>query len=172
MPNSNIGNFNNDTDSEFGNNDMNSEFNHNDADSEFGDNEMDSEFDNNDEESPKKEIQSLTGKLSQALRSYNQENDDSELNKYVAGMIIPQATEFMTNKDKKEIINRINKNNPLSDDDNSIEDNELDNNSNDESNDENSMNEVFNNLLDKDKNRDEKKLLIKPNKKNPFVSNR
>ena len=86
------------------------------------DNEMPSqdgsEFDTNfdagveaDEESdPKKYIQQLTGKLSQTLVSYNNElgEPDTELGKYVLGMLIKQGTKGMDEKEKKEIIKKIN----------------------------------------------------------------
>ena len=35
-----------------------------------------------------------------------QEAQDTDLNKYVAGMIIPQATKVMTDQDKNEVINK------------------------------------------------------------------
>lgn len=65
-----------------------------------------------EEESPKKDIQSKTGALSQALNQYNQEQvePDTELNKYVLGMLIPQASKGMTGKDKQDIINKLNGN--------------------------------------------------------------
>ena len=68
---------------------------------------MDDDMDN--ENDPKKEIQKLSGKLSQELRNYNndQETPDTDLNKYVAGMIIPQATKSMTSDEKAEVINKI-----------------------------------------------------------------
>lgn len=85
------------------------------------DNKMPSEFDSNfdagveaDEETdPKKYIQQLTGKLSQSLNSYNNDNDepDTELGKYVLGMLIKQGTKGMDEKDRKEIIKKINTNN-------------------------------------------------------------
>ena len=61
-------------------------------------------------EDPKKYIQQLSGKLSQSLRKYNQElpKPDSELNKYVAGMINKSATEGLSQEDVKEIIDKIN----------------------------------------------------------------
>ena len=64
-------------------------------------------------EDPKKYLQQLSGKLSQELRKYNdeQEQPDEDLNKYVAGMIIPQATKGLTDKGKKEIIGKIKKGN-------------------------------------------------------------
>ena len=66
---------------------------------------------NADEETdPKKYIQQLTGKLSQTLVSYNNElgEPDTELGKYVLGMLIKQGTKGMDEKEKKEIIKKIN----------------------------------------------------------------
>ena len=64
-----------------------------------------------EENDPKKEIQQLSGKLSQELRNYNndQQTPDTDLNKYVAGMVIPQATKVMTSDEKAEVINKIKK---------------------------------------------------------------
>ena len=64
---------------------------------------------NGEENTPKKEIQQLTGTISQKLRTYNDTENDSELSKYVAGMIIPQACKAMTDDDKQDIINKIKK---------------------------------------------------------------
>lgn len=91
---------------------------------EFGDemmsnnSQMDSEFDTNfdagveaDEDTdPKKYIQQLTGKLSQTLNTYNNENGepDVELGKYVLGMLVKQGIKGMDEKDKKDIIKKIN----------------------------------------------------------------
>ena len=82
---------------------------------------MPTEFDSNfdagveaDEDTdPKKYIQQLTGKLSQSLNSYNNENGepDTELGKYVLGMLVKQGTKGMGEKDKKEIIKKINTDN-------------------------------------------------------------
>lgn len=72
-------------------------------------NDIDSETSEGNDEG-KKEIQQLCGKLSQKLDVYNQSNQgDVELNKYVAGMIIPQATKGMSEEDKNDVINKINK---------------------------------------------------------------
>ena len=78
---------------------------------------MPSDFDTNfdagveaDEETdPKRYIQQLTGKLSQSLSSYNNENGepDTELGKYVLGMLVKQGVKGMDEKDKKEIIKKI-----------------------------------------------------------------
>lgn len=76
-----------------------------------GGNEFDTNFDAGveaDEDSdPKKYIQQLTGKLSQKLDSYNKENNDPDLSKYVAGMIVSQAVKNLGDDDKKEIIDKI-----------------------------------------------------------------
>lgn len=76
-----------------------------------------SEFDTNfdagveaDEDSdPKKYIQQLTGKLSQSLNSFNNEQgEDAGLCKYVAAMIIKATCKFLDDKAKKELIEKIN----------------------------------------------------------------
>lgn len=61
---------------------------------------------------PKKFIQQLTGKLSQSLRKYNNDlpKPDEELSKYVAGMILKQTTDGLTDSDKKDIIDKVNGN--------------------------------------------------------------
>lgn len=145
-----------------------------------------SDIDGNGESSdPKKQIQQLTGKLSQELRSYNndQTEPDSELNKYVAGMIIPQASKALTGDDKSEIIDKINNN---SDSEDEMGDDEPNNNdisnemSMDDSNPseskkniDNIIDEMINSILnDNNKDRYEKKTDVKSKRKNPFISNR
>ena len=61
----------------------------------------------------------MTGKLSQSLRKYNENNGqpDADLNKYVAGMITKQAMEGLSQEDADEIIDKI-----KSDEDFSMED--------------------------------------------------
>lgn len=126
---------------------------------------------NNDDESvddPKKNIQKLAGKLSQALRTYNmeQESPDTDLNKYVVGMIATQAAKDMTSDEKQEIVKKINKGETIEDNgeeniDNNAEDNEM------------PMEECKqNNVMDdeKDKKRFNKKSF--DFKKNPFSSQR
>ncbi|MDE5889322.1 MAG: hypothetical protein K2H20_04815 [Bacilli bacterium] len=83
----------------------------------MGDEQMNSEFDTNfdagvdanEETDPKKYIQQLTGKLSQTLRKYNEEQQqtDNELSKYVVGMIAKQAIEGLDEKDTAEILKKI-----------------------------------------------------------------
>ena len=76
-------------------------------------NEFDTNFDPgveaDEEQDPKKFIQQLTGKLSQSLRKYNENNGqpDVDLNKYVAGMITKQAMEGLSQDDANEIIDKI-----------------------------------------------------------------
>lgn len=109
--------------------------------------DMSSEFDSNfdagveaDEDTdPKKFIQQLTGKLSQSLNTYNEENGkpDTELGKYVLGMLVTQGTKGMDEKDKKDIIKKIKSNNesdsnedyemPENDSDSEIEDSDTNN---------------------------------------------
>lgn len=91
-----------------------------DSDENMPNENLPSDFDTNfdagveaDEETdPKKYIQQLTGKLSQTLNSYNNENGepDTELGKYVLGMLVKQGTKGMDDKDRKEIIKKINTN--------------------------------------------------------------
>lgn len=71
-------------------------------------NEMQNNLDG-EEDGPKKNIQRLAGKLSQELRMYNDEqtSPDTDLNKYVVGMVTAQAGKNMTSKEKQEIIKKI-----------------------------------------------------------------
>lgn len=58
---------------------------------------------------PKKFIQQLTGKLSQSLNKYNNENgDDEELSKYVGKMIVKAAAKGMDENGRKDLIKSIN----------------------------------------------------------------
>ena len=107
-----------------------------------GEQQMPSDFDSNfdagveaDEETdPKRYIQQLTGKLSQSLNSYNNENGepDVELGKYVLGMLVKQGVKGMDDKDKKEIIKKINTDDTeeLPDDEMMGDENELDDTNN------------------------------------------
>ena len=78
-----------------------------------GENPFDTNFDAgveaNEETDPKKYIQQLTGKLSQSLRSYNENlpQPDADLDKYVAGMIVKQAIEGLSPEDTNDILNKI-----------------------------------------------------------------
>lgn len=126
----------------------------------MGDEPMDGEA--ND---PKKSIQQLVGKLSQELRDYNnnQPNQDTDLNKYVAGMIIPQATSVMTDQDKNEVINKIQSGNV-----------DASNDSEPMGEEEPIVNEVINSLINgRNTKREDKKIRNNDVKKgNPFKANR
>lgn len=79
--------------------------------------EMPNQFDTNfdagveadEEQDPKKYIQQLTGKLSQSLQKYTDNNGqpDVDLNKYVAGMITKQAMKGLSEEDAEEIIDKV-----------------------------------------------------------------
>lgn len=77
-------------------------------------NEYDSNFDAgvdaDEDNDPKRYIQQLTGKLSQSLRKYQEElpTPDSDLDKYVAGMILKQTTNGLNDEDTKEILGKMN----------------------------------------------------------------
>ena len=62
-----------------------------------------------EEQDPKKFIQQLTGKLSQSLQKYTDNNGqaDVDLNKYVAGMITKQAMKGLSEEDAEEIIDKV-----------------------------------------------------------------
>ena len=66
-----------------------------------------------DTQDPKKSIQQLAGELSQALRNYNQQQEtpDTDLNKYVMGMVVAQTAKDMTPEEKDEIVKKIQKGN-------------------------------------------------------------
>lgn len=76
------------------------------------DTNFDAGVDADENTDPKKFIQQLTGKLSQSLRKYNNDlpKPDEELSKYVAGMILKQTTDGLTDSDKKDIIDKVNGN--------------------------------------------------------------
>lgn len=79
--------------------------------------EMPNQFDSNfdagveadEEQDPKKYIQQLTGKLSQSLQKYTENNGqaDVDLNKYVAGMITKQAMKGLSEEDAEDIIDKV-----------------------------------------------------------------
>lgn len=108
----------------------------NDNQPPMGDDGMNSEFDTNfdagvdanEQEDPKKFIQQLTGKLSQSLRKYNNEQPqpDAELSKYVCGMIVKQAIEGLKHEDVEDIMKKIKSDDDFDND--APEDNQLNNN--------------------------------------------
>lgn len=84
-----------------------------DMGAEGGDSQFDTNFDAgveaDEETDPKRYIQQLTGKLSQSLNSFNNDNGgDAGLCKYVANMIVSAACKYLDDKAKKEVIEKIN----------------------------------------------------------------
>lgn len=75
---------------------------------EFGA-DFDAGVEADEEQDPKKFIQQLTGKLSQSLQKYTENNGqpDIDLNKYVAGMITKQAMKGLSEEDAEEIIDKV-----------------------------------------------------------------
>lgn len=79
----------------------------------FGQSQFDTNFDPgveaDEETDPKRFIQQLTGKLSQSLRKYNDDNGrpDVDLDKYVAGMVVSQAIKGLSQDDVDEILDKI-----------------------------------------------------------------
>lgn len=139
----------------------------------------DMNMDSNGETPEKKEIQQLTGQLSQKLTDYNnnQQQKDSELNKYVANMIVKQAAKGMEDNDKNDVIKKMNDEN--GDDSQQTDDMANDNNMAMESvrrMADKIVSEIFNNSLVDDNKNDERKekKITKPyrNLKSPFASNR
>lgn len=146
------------------------------------DNDFDAGVEADEDSDPKRYIQQLTGKLSQKLRDYNESmgETDSDLNKYVAGMIVKQAVNGLDTKDRSEIIKKINDDSQSDDSVDDIGDdssNDMDDNADNELPIDNEMptegkniictkkqlknlSETFNNLIDNnDEKRVEKKIL-------------
>lgn len=149
-----------------------------------GEEQMTDDFGDSEELDPKKEIQKLTGKLSQTLRKYNDEQSepDSELNKYVAGMLSKQFSKALNQEDKDEVIKKINSNSETDDldvdselpQDDSLELQECSQIKNRRIVGK-MIKEIANSIISdnaEDKDRKEKKMRLKTNKKSPFISNR
>lgn len=125
-----------------------------------GNDEMDNQFDTNfdagidadEEKDPRNYIEKLSGKLSKKLYDYNknQAQPDSELSKYVCGMIIAQAIKGLSQEDVDEILSKI-----KSDE---VEDENFDNNvNNEESSPVNNETEPLpNNMANEGKKREDK----------------
>lgn len=79
-----------------------------DSDNQF-DNDFDAGVDADEEKDPRRYIEQLAGKLSQKLNDYNQkqEQPDSELCKFVCGMINAQAIKGLSQDDVDEILKKI-----------------------------------------------------------------
>lgn len=127
------------------------------------DTNFDAGIDTDENDDPKRYIQQLTGKLSQSLRKYQQElpTPDSDLDKYVAGMILKQTTDGLDDKDVDEILNKM-KGDEGQDTNEGIER-------------ENSLNELFQELTGVGSNDDDDMSPMKVNgstsyRKSPFIA--
>lgn len=76
----------------------------------FGKEKFDAGIDVDEDADPKKYIEKLTGKLAQKLRSYNQEDSDVGLNKFVINSLIPAAVPQMSDADAKDVIKKVKEN--------------------------------------------------------------
>lgn len=86
------------------------------GDDQFGGN-FDAGVEADEDTDPENYIQQLTGKLSQSLKDYDDQNPGKlDLDKYVAGMIIKQAIKGMDEGERKKVIKKI-KETPLPGDD-------------------------------------------------------
>lgn len=95
----------------------------------------------------KEAVEKYSGKLSQALYTYNKESEepDVDLNKYAAKMINKQASQVLTDKAKKEVIKTI-KNGSMGNDDE--DEGEQDNNDDIDLATESIIREICNSLTD------------------------
>lgn len=154
MPNDNFNDFNDGMEQDNSiNDDMNDELqNTND----------DMNLDNPNSSSPKNEIQKVTGKLSQLLNDFNNENDDSELNKYVLKMIVKQAVKGLNQDDKDDVLN-------------SFENDDMDNNDmnhEDDINESINLTEFIDNIINTNGAKKQKIPFNQQTLNNPFISKR
>lgn len=58
---------------------------------------------------PGKDVKKYSGELSQALNSYNEENpsDEEKINKYAINMIAAQVADYLSDKDKRSVIKKL-----------------------------------------------------------------
>ena len=86
------------------------------GDDQFGGN-FDAGVEADEDTDPENYIQQLTGKLSQSLKDYDDQNPGKlDLDKYVIGMIVKQAVKGMDEGERKKVIKKI-KETPLPSDD-------------------------------------------------------
>lgn len=73
----------------------------------FGKEKFDAGIDVDEDADPKNYIEKLTGKLAQKLRSYNETQKDSDLNKFVINSIIPASIPSMDKEDTNDVIKKV-----------------------------------------------------------------
>lgn len=76
----------------------------------FDDQGFDAGIDADEESDPKNYIEKLTGKLAQKLRDYNENETDSDLNKFVINSLIPAAIPSLDDKDTNDVIDKVKSN--------------------------------------------------------------
>ena len=61
------------------------------------------------ENGPGKDVKKYSGELSQALNNYNEEmpNDEEKVNKYAINMIAAQVADYLSDKDKRSVIKKL-----------------------------------------------------------------
>ena len=69
----------------------------------------DEEMDADGEGGVGSDVKKYSGELSQALNTYNEENpnDEEKLNKYAANMIAAQVANYLSDKDKRSVIKKL-----------------------------------------------------------------
>ena len=154
MPNDNFNDFNDGMEQDNSIND--------DMNDELQNNSDGMNLDNPNSSSPKNEIQKVTGKLSQLLNDFNNENDDSELNKYVLKMIVKQAVKGLNQDDKDDVLN-------------SFENDDMDNNDmnhEDDINESINLTEFIDNIVNTNGAKKQKIPYNQQSLNNPFISKR
>ena len=77
------------------------------ADNPFG-KDFDAGIEADEDTDPENYIQQLTGKLTQVLRDYDENNQgNNDLDKYVLGMVIKQCIKGMSEEDRRDMIKKI-----------------------------------------------------------------
>lgn len=71
---------------------------------------FDAGIDADEESDPKNYIEKLTGKLAQKLRDYNENETDSDLNKFVINSLIPAAIPSLDDNDTNDVIDKVKSN--------------------------------------------------------------
>lgn len=99
---------------------------------------------------PGSDVKKYSGELSQALNTYNEENpsDDDKINKYAINMIAAQVADYLSDKDKRSVIKKLNGN---EDDMSSDEQPEMPDDGGMQPQMESVVREVVNNLVNNDK---------------------
>lgn len=68
-----------------------------------------SEAEGDSENGPGADVKKYSGELSQSLNTYNEENpnDEEKINKYAVNMIAAQVADYLSDKDKRSVIKKL-----------------------------------------------------------------